>query len=323
LIVDPNYFLHGVKGVRQMTKQSSRTISIVGVPLDLGSGQVGSHMGPNAIRSAGIIQRLELLGYQVEDEGDLFVRRPSLLMKPKSRSKLKFLNDIVRVNRDLCQKLSQITANGHLPLVLGGDHSIAIGTLAGLSQQNRKLGLIWFDAHCDVNTPETTPSGNIHGMSLAVSLGIGNHRLTGIGGEGPKVKAEHTVVIGARSVDYGEREFLKKLGVSVFTSLDIERFGMAEVMKRALSIAADGTDGVHLSFDLDGLDPLDAPGVGTPIPAGVSLRESLLAMEMISDAGVMKSAEFVEVNPLLDHRNRTAKVAVELISTVFGEKIIL
>jgi arginase len=235
---------------------------------------------------------------------------------------LKYLDEIVKVNADLCAKISGIAAAGHFPLVLGGDHSIAIGTLAALKQKAGPFGLIWFDAHTDVNTAATTPTGNIHGMSLAVALGYGDPRLTGIGGAATNIKPEHTVIIGARSVDPGERDFLRELGVNVFTIRDVERLGISKVTERALEMAAAGTAGIHLSLDLDGLDPRDAPGVGTPVPGGISLRECLLAMELISDAGTVVSAEFVEVNPTLDHRNRTAKITVDLIGTLFGERII-
>jgi arginase len=280
-------------------------------------------MGPNAIRSAGVVQRLEYLGYNVRDEGDLLVRRPSSLpLVSMTASNLKHLDEIVRVNEELCQIVAKTSVEARLPLIIGGDHSIAIGALAGISQRINKVGLIWFDAHSDVNTADTTPSGNIHGMSLAVTLGYGHPLLTGIGGTLAKVTPEHSVIVGARSIDRGERDFLRRAGVSIFTIRDIERLGIAEVMEKAIAIAADGTDGIHLSLDLDALDPRDAPGVGTPIPGGVTMRESLLAMEMIADTGMLCSAEFVEVNPLLDHGNQTAQVAVELISSLFGERIL-
>ncbi|MCR8635685.1 arginase [Paenibacillus radicis (ex Xue et al. 2023)] len=305
-----------------MKKQPGRPISIIGVPLDLGAGRSGAGIGPNAIRYAGVVERLEQLGCFVMDEGDLTVKGSNVTSTKQPNTKLKHLDEIVKVNEELSTKIGEAMAAGHFPLILGGDHSIAIGTLAGVRKSGGQYGLIWFDAHTDVNTGETTPTGNIHGMSLAVALGYGDPRLTSIGGGTAFIKPEHTVIVGARSIDPGERKFLKKLGVRVFTIRDVERLGIAKVMERALKIAARGTDGIHLSLDLDGLDPHDAPGVGTPVPGGLSLRESLLAMELISEAGVAVSAEFVEVNPTLDLRNKTARAAVDLIGALFGERII-
>ncbi|NOU94487.1 arginase [Paenibacillus sp. LMG 31456] len=304
-----------------MKKQPGRRISIIGVPLDLGAGRSGACMGPSAIRCAGVVERLEQIGCFVVDEGDLAVKNCYASSAQQPKSKLKHLDEIVKVNGELSTKIYEAVTAGYFPLVLGGDHSIAIGTLAGLRRMGGEYGLIWFDAHTDVNTAETTPTGNIHGMSLAVALGYGDPRLTAIGGGIAFFKPEHTVIVGARSIDPGERKFLKKLGVRVFTTRDIERLGIAKVIERALEIAAGGTDGIHLSLDLDGLDPRDAPGVSTPVPGGLSFRESLLAMELIFDAGVAVSAEFVEVNPTLDLRNKTARVAVDLIGALFGEKI--
>jgi arginase len=304
-----------------MNKQPGNIISIVGVPMDLGGSRSGSALGPGAIRCAGLIPRLQQLGYSVKDEGDLVTGPLYAAVRQQPGDKLKHLDGIVRVNEALCAKLSGLTEPDSFPLVLGGDHSIAIGTLAGLRQRPGQFGLIWLDAHTDANTAETTPSGNIHGMPLAVALGYGDPRLTGIGGS-PYIQPQHTVIIGARSVDPGEREFLTRLGIAVFTVRDIDRLGMDKVMERALAIATNGTDGVHVSFDLDVLDPQDAPGVGTPIPAGLRLRECLLAMEAISASGAAVSAEFVEVNPTLDIRNRTAEAAVDLIGALFGETLI-
>ncbi|UVI29172.1 arginase [Paenibacillus spongiae] len=303
-----------------MKERENKELSLIGVPMDLGADRRGVDMGPSSIRCAGVEQRLEQLGFVVADEGDLVVRRAKH-HSDVPESNLKYLYEIVRVNEELCEAVAGIAGRGRFPLVLGGDHSIAIGTLAGLRRHKTNVGVIWYDSHGDVNTAETSPSGNIHGMALAVAMGYGHPLLTGIGGDRPKVKPEHVVIIGARSLDPGERVFLKRLGVTVFTMHEVDRLGISAVTERAIDFVSKGTDGVHLSLDLDGVDPKDAPGVGTPVPAGITLRESLLAMELLADAGIVTSAEFVEVNPTLDIQNQTAKAAVELIASLMGEKI--
>jgi len=207
------------------------------------------------------------------------------------------------------------------PLVLGGDHSIAIGTISGVLQHKKKLGVIWFDAHGDINTMETSPTGNIHGMPAAVSLGIGHKRLIAIGGSDVCLSPEKFVMIGVRDLDPGEKLLLKELGIAVYTMHEIDMLGMAKVMQEAMSIAAQGTDGVHISFDMDVVDPLHAPGVGTPVVGGLTYRESHLAMELLSAANIVTSAEFVEVNTVLDHRNATAKMAVALMGSLLGERL--
>ena len=213
--------------------------------------------------------------------------------------------------------------NGQFPLILGGDHSIAIGTLAGLGDRYENLGVIWYDAHSDINTGETSPSGNIHGMPLAVSIGLGHEKLVNIRGFAPKIKPENVVIIGARSIDPGEREIIKEQGIKVFTMHDIDKLGMTEIMDQTMWYLKDReVDGVHLSLDLDGIDPIYTPGVGTPVPGGISYRESHLAMEMLFTFDMITSAEFVEVNPILDEKNKTADVAVALIGSLFGEKLL-
>ncbi|MDQ1910476.1 arginase [Paenibacillus sp. GD4] len=304
-----------------MNPGRNRSVTVLGVPMDLGADRRGVDMGPSAIRCAGLEQRLAELGYQVRDEGDLIVRRAK--SQPAQGTNLKYLYEIARVNGELCERVSQTVAGQNFPLVIGGDHSIAIGTLAGLSQHYPRLGVIWYDTHGDVNTAETSPSGNIHGMALAVAMGYGHELLTSIGGHMKSpMDPSRVVIIGARSLDPGEKLFLRKLGVKVFTMHEIDRIGMTRVMEQALRIVTNGTDGVHLSLDLDALDPSFAPGVGTPVPGGLSFRESQLAMEMIAEANVLVGAEFVEVNPILDHLNSTAKVAVELVGSLFGETIL-
>lgn len=304
-----------------MQPRKNRGISILGVPMDLGADRRGVDMGPSAIRCAGLQQRLEELGYAVRDDGDLIVRRAKGY-DSVPESNLKYLYEITRVTGELADAVAEVDARDNFPLVLGGDHSIAIGTVSGVIRRRSSLGVIWYDAHGDVNTAETSPSGNIHGMALAAILGFGHPHLTNIGGSGPRVRPEHTVIVGARSLDPGEKRFLKEKGIAVYTMHEIDRLGIARVIEQAIERASKGTDGVHLSFDLDGVDPDDAPGVGTPIPAGISLRESLLAAELLAESGVVTSAEFVEVNPALDERNKTARAAVELIAALMGETIL-
>lgn len=300
-----------------MTKKA---ITIIGMPMDLGQGRRGVDMGPSAIRYASAQVLLESLGYDVEDLGDLPVPSPESVKI--ENPKLKYLTEI----RDVCEKLaetvSSVVSRGRFPLVFGGDHSMAIGTVAGVAKHYSNMGVIWYDAHGDLNTGETSPSGNIHGMSLAVSLGVGHPDLVNIAGFCPKVRPENTVIIGARELDQGEKDLIRQLGIKVFTMHEIDRLGMARVMDEAISIVSKDTDGVHLSLDLDGLDPKDAPGVGTPVPGGLTYRESHLAMEMLEEAGIITSAEFVEVNPILDRENHTAKVAVALMGSLFGKKVL-
>ncbi|CDQ41329.1 MULTISPECIES: arginase [Virgibacillus] len=300
-----------------MTKNK---ISIIGVPMDLGQSRRGVDMGPSALRYAGAIEKLEELKYQIYDLGDIPIIRPD---KPNTDhdSKLKNLKQVVEANQKLSEMVDQEVTKGHFPLIFGGDHSIAIGSLAGISKHYDNLGVIWYDAHGDLNSSETSPSGNIHGMPLAVSLGIGDDKLTAIGDYVPKVKPENIVIIGARSLDLGERELIRNKGIQVYTMHEIDRLGMPAVMEEAIGYLQNRTDGVHLSLDLDGLDPSEAPGVGTPVIGGITYRESHLAMEMLEESSMLTSAEFVEVNPILDEKNKTATVAVGLMGSLFGEKL--
>ncbi|NLJ58413.1 MAG: arginase [Tissierellia bacterium] len=295
-------------------------ISIIGVAIDLGAGTPGVSLGPSAIRYAGVTERLTNIGYNVKDEGDILANKP---ISPLTDGvKLKFLDEITRVNTELCNKVSKVMAEGRFPLVLGGDHSIAIGTIAGVTQHKKNLGVIWFDAHGDINTEETSPSGNIHGMPAAVSLGFGHERLTSIGGSYNKLQPDKLVYIGCRDLDAGERKVLKELGITVFTMHEIDRYGMTQVIEKAIEIAGDGTDGIHVSFDLDSLDPAYAPGTGTRVPGGLTYRESHLALEMVALSQKVVSAEFVEVNPIIDNCNSTAKTAVALMGSLLGEWLI-
>ena len=298
-----------------------KTILIIGVPSDYGQARRGVDMGPSAIRYAGVVERLEKIGYKVQDQGDIRVSKK--IKTNEIDNRLLNLEEVIDVSTSLANQVYEAVSENRFPLVIGGDHSIAIGTLAGLGEHYKNLGVIWFDAHADLNTPETTPSGNIHGMPLAVSLGIGHERLVQIHNNAPKIKAENIIIIGARSVDPGERDLIRKKGIKVYTMHEIDRLGMTRVMEDALTyIKGLSVDGLHLSLDLDGLDPLYTPGVGTPVPGGMTYRESHLAMEMLQESGMLTSAEFVEVNPILDEKNKTADVAVELIGSLFGETLV-
>lgn len=299
---------------------TTKKISMIGLPMDLGQTRRGVDMGPSAIRYAGVVERLEVLEIEVDDLGDIVVGRPRLIENPNSN--LKNLELVAKGNALLAEKVDKIIEDGSFPLVLGGDHSIAIGTLAGVAKHYKNLGVIWYDAHGDLNTEETSPSGNIHGMPLAISIGLGHPDLVNIHGYAPKIKPENVVIIGARSLDHGEKELIRAKGIKVFTMHEIDRLGMTKVMEESINYLKKRTDGVHLSLDLDGIDPQDAPGVGTPVIGGISYRESHLAMEMLAETNIVTSAEFVEVNPILDERNKTATVAVALMGSLFGEKLL-
>ncbi|MDN4495229.1 arginase [Ureibacillus aquaedulcis] len=299
----------------------NREISIIGAPSDYGQMRRGVDMGPSAIRYADVSERLQALGYEVKDEGDIIVKRP--MNNTQLDTNLKNLKEVVEVCTQLSDKVSEVIGQGRFPLVLGGDHSIAIGTLAGLAAHYDNLGVIWYDAHADLNTPATSPSGNIHGMPLAVSIGLGDERLVTIGGPAPKIKPGNIIIIGARSVDPGERDLIREKGIKVYTMHEIDRMGMTRIIEDSIAYLKERkVDGVHLSLDLDGIDPLYTPGVGTPVPGGITYRESHLAMEMLEEEGIITSAEFVEVNPILDERNKTADVAVALMGSLLGEKLV-
>lgn len=301
-------------------KTSKPLISIIGIPLDLGQSRRGVDMGPYAIRYANLKERIESLGYVVSDLGNVHVPTPE--SHSVQNPKLKYLPEIIRVSNEVCNQIVEISKEGSFPIILGGDHSIAIGSVAGIASTVERLGIIWFDAHGDMNTNETTPSGNIHGMPLAVALGLGDESLLAIGNKTPKVEAKHVVLVGARSIDEDERRLIHETGITVFDMHDIDKRGMSAVMEDAIRIASTGTDGIHLSFDLDSLDPADAPGVGTPVLGGVTYREGHLAMEMLAESGKVISVDVVEVNPILDAENRTARIAVDMICSLLGQTVI-
>jgi len=297
---------------------------IIGVPMDLGAGRRGVDMGPSVIRIAGLNQAVARLGYEVSDAGNVHVHPPEAI--GKTNHKARFLPEITAAAVELERMVEDALNEGALPVILGGDHSIAIGSAAGVAAFHRsrgeKIGIIWLDAHTDINTPDTTPSGNIHGMPLAALLGRGARELTEVGGFSPKVLPQHTVIIGARSVDPGEREMIKSLGVRVFTMSELDERGMADAIEEAIEIASRNTAGFHVTMDMDFLDPFYAPGVGTPERGGATYREAHLAMEKIADSGRVLSVEVTEVNPLLDTANQTAQLAVELILSALGKKIV-
>ncbi|WP_209124911.1 arginase [Alkalihalobacillus sp. BA299] len=297
-----------------------KKVSIIGVPMDLGQKRRGVDMGPSAMRYAGLIEEIEEIGYEVRDYGDLKIDRSQVTNQAPEN--LTNLHEVIRVSEELQSEVEKIQEEGSFPLVLGGDHSMSIGSIAGLSKRYQNLGVIWYDAHVDLNTAETSPSGNIHGMPLAVNLGIGHPSLVNIGGYCPKIKPENIVIIGARSIDEGERELIKEQGIKVYTMHEIDRLGMTKVIEETIEYLAARTDGVHLSLDLDGIDPTDAPGVGTPVIGGISYRESHLALEMLAESNVITSAEFVEVNPILDIKNKTGDVAVALITSLLGKRLL-
>ncbi|HEX6617786.1 MAG TPA: arginase [Gemmatimonadales bacterium] len=299
-------------------------VHVLGVPMDLGSGRRGVDMGPSAIRIAGLEPRLRELGHTVVDDGDVNIRNMEELKVGDVRAR--YLTEIARAAEVTCRKVDRIVSRGHFPLVLGGDHSIAVGTVSGIAaharREGKRVGLLWVDAHGDINTPETSPSGNIHGMPVAALMGYGPEKLTSIGGSFPKVDPSNVALVGIRSLDEGEKHRLKQTGIQVHTMSDIDRHGIHRVMKKALARVSDGTDFVHVSFDLDAVDPTIAPGVGTPVKGGLDYREAHLIMELLHDSGVMTSLEMVEVNPILDQGNASAAFAVELVQSGFGKKIL-
>ncbi|MBY7141843.1 arginase [Virgibacillus sp. NKC19-3] len=295
-------------------------MSVIGVPMDLGQSRRGVDMGPSALRYAGAIEKLQELKNDIHDLGDITIARPDTA-KAMEESNLKNLKQVIQANEELASTVDKEIEKNRFPVIFGGDHSIAIGSLAGIAKHYENLGVIWYDAHGDLNSSETSPSGNIHGMPLAASLGIGHEKLTNILGYTPKIKPENIVIVGARSLDPGEKELIREKGINVYSMHEIDRIGMSNVMKETIDYLKERTDGIHLSLDLDGLDPSEAPGVGTPVIGGLTYRESHLAMEMIAEADILTSTEIVEVNPILDEKNKTAEVAVGLMGSLFGEKL--
>jgi arginase len=302
-----------------------RKIKVIGVPLDLGASRRGVDMGPSAVRVAGLEARLESLGHEVRDGGNVSVALAET-KRPGNQS-AHYLKEITETCTRVADMVLKALTEGMTPVILGGDHSVAAGSVSGVSEfyrrQNQNIGLLWIDAHADINTPETSPSGNVHGMPLAALAGLGPEPMANILGFAPKVRPENIVLVGVRDIDATEKQNIHRAGVTeVYTMRDIDERGMRAVMEEALRAAGRGTAGYHVSLDMDWIDPEDAPGVGTPVRGGATYREAHLAMEIIADHGRMVSLEVVEVNPVIDEHNRTADLAVELISSAFGKKIL-
>ena len=302
------------------------SVRIIGAPTDYGADRRGVDMGPSAIRYAGLAERIEATGMACSDGGDLSVPRAEERSGPTDgiEGRAKFLEEVEEVSRDLAAEVAGAIEDGDVPLVLGGDHSVAIGTLSGVAR-DREVGVVWFDAHGDFNTPETTPSGNVHGMSLAGALGHGT-----FGGmdwaSAPGLSEDNVALVGLRDLDPGERERIRESSVTAYTMSDVDERGMSAVVDDALDVAAAGVEGIHVSVDLDFLDPKEAPGVGTPVRGGASYREAHSALEAVAELDerhdVLRSIEFVEVNPILDERNETARLTTELAASAFGERIL-
>jgi arginase len=302
----------------------AQKIRIIGVPMDLGQSRRGVDMGPSALRVAGLQARIKQLGLQVEDIGNISVKQPEEL--PYGEKRAKYLNEIAETCKDLAEIVQKTLEEGFLPLALGGDHSIAVGVVSGVAahyrKQQKKIGYVWLDAHGDMNTPETSPSGNVHGMPLAAVMGYGAPELMDLLGFRPKVEPRNVAIVGVRDLDARERRLVKESGVHVFTMRDIDERGLRDVMTEAIRCASDDTDGIAVSLDMDFVDPADAPGVGTPVRGGVTYREAHLAMETLSDSKSMVSLEVVEINPVIDEHNRTALLGVEMVLSGLGKKIL-
>jgi arginase len=303
---------------------NGKSVGILGVPLGFAAGTVGSELGPQAIRQQKLKARIETLGYAVNDYGDLNLQHPERAAEEGENPR--YLREMVEASDLICPSVTNLFKETDIPVILGGDHSIAMATLSGVSsnfhRQQQEVGLIWFDAHADINTPESSPSGNLHGMPLAVLFGLGDKQLTNLCGFSPKLNPKFCVHVGARDLDLGEKRIIRELGLRVFTMNEIDRRGMNAVMDDALAVATQASAGFAVTFDVDVLDPLDAPGSGTLVRGGISYREAHLALEKIAETQKMRSFEIVEVNPTLDTNNRTSELAVELILSALGKTIL-
>lgn len=301
-----------------------KTVRVIGVPLDLGANMRGANMAPAAVRIAELDDKIRVLGFEVIDVGDLPVPVRDTLTSEAVREK--YLPQIVELCSRLEREVHSALSEGHIPITVGGDHSLAIGSVSGASrfhwERGESMGLIWVDAHADLNTPTSSPTGNIHGMPLSILLGNGHPELVRIGGRSIRVKPENVALVGIRTLDGEEKRLCRESGIRYFTMREIDERGMHSVMKDALAVASQGTNGIHLSFDIDGVDPLYAPGVSTPVTGGLSYRESHLALEMLADSGLLRSMDFVELNPMTDISHKTAQLIVELAQSALGKSIV-
>ena len=307
-----------------MKKIFNENIAIIGFPIDLGSGRRGVDMGPSALRIAGLQNKLKDLGYKVNDTGDIKIE---IMERQKiGNLKLRYIDEILKTSNTLAAKVESVLDKNNFPLCIGGDHSMALGTIAGISsyckKNNLKLGVIWIDAHTDMNTDKTSPSGNIHGMPLAALLGLGNKNLVDICGFSPKLQPENCAIVGIRSIDEEEKKNIKKLKIPVYTMTEIDKMGIHRIINKILGQFGKTVDHIHVSFDVDSVDPTVAPGVGTPVPGGLSYREAHLLMESIAECGCMSSLEIAELNPILDHENKSAVFTTDLIASSMGQRIL-
>lgn len=301
----------------------NQRIEIIGAPSTFGQKKLGVNLGPDAIRYAGLLARLKRMGHDVIDKGNIEVPNLDVEKFHSNQEGLRNYNEIITVSENLSKAVSETVKNGNFPLTLGGDHSIAVGSISGISQYYNNLGVIWYDAHGDLNVPEESPSGNVHGMPLRILAGDGPDELVHLNGFTPKVKPENIVLIGMRDLDKGEREYIKDQNIKTFTMADIDRFGIQEVIERSLEyLKSRNIDGLHFSLDVDALDPSETPGTGTRVLGGLSYRESHFALELLSESKLVTSMDLVEVNPLIDHLNSTAEQAVALLGTFFGETLL-
>ena len=309
-------------GAESRTTQSGN-IDIIGFPMDLGANRRGVDMGPSALRIAGLEEKLTALGYRVQDQGNIAIGIKEC--QTITDLNLKYMHEIVRTAEILRNQVELSLERQHLPLCIGGDHSLALGSIAGVAaycrKHDRKLGIIWLDAHADANTDQTTPSGNIHGMVVSAALGLGHPELTDIGGFSPKLASQHFAIVGVRHIDPAEKENIQRLDVPVYTMMDVDRRGMDAVMTDVLG-RLQAVDHIHVSFDLDCVDPTVAAGVGTPVTGGLTYREAHLCMETIAEQGGMHSMDVVEVNPILDIRNQSARLASDLVASALGQRIL-
>lgn len=300
----------------------NKTVEIIGVPATFGQRKLGVNLGPDAIRYAGIVARIEAIGLTVKDSGNINVPELNLNKFNSEQQGLRNLEEIIETSETLSQSVSNSLSNNHFPLILGGDHSIAIGSISGVSKHYENLGVIWYDAHGDLNIPEESPSGNIHGMPLRILAGDGDDKLVNIANYAPKVKPENIVLIGMRDLDVGERQYIKDNNIKTYTMAEVDRYGIKQVIEETIDYLKEKTDGIHLSLDVDALDPVETPGTGTRVLGGLTYRESHFALELLHNSNLVTSMDLVEVNPLIDHNNDTAEQAVGLVGSFFGETLL-